>query len=642
MSEPVRALPRNGRVYVGLVTAAGTAVLVQSAVSIIAHPPESHWLLLAALTVLTGSFSIKVPSISARFSVSEAFVFASVFSFSPEVSTVIVAIDTLILTSWLRGQNRSLLRALFNMSAGTVAIWVSAHLFSAIITVPLGPSVRLDRLLLPLASLALSYFAINSALVALALGFERRISALSIWRQNFAWLSLNHLGGASVALLLVTYTRNVDFTALGAVVPLLTIMYLTFRTSLARLEDANSHVVQLNQLYMSTIESLAMAVDAKDQITHGHIRRVQVYAIELAKKLGVTDDSQLKAVEAAALLHDMGKLAIPEYILNKPGRLTSAEFDKMKRHANIGADLLSSIRFPYPVVPIVRYHHENWDGSGYPSGIAGSDIPIGARVLSVVDCFDALTSDRPYRPRLSIEDAFNILRERRGKMYDPLVVDTFINTFAEISPRAVKAGADARVVTTDWGLDEPAQSDASPYQQIRASAAESALLAGFTRNVTVDSPISTAMAAASQCLRQLTPATVFALFKYDAGEDILRCEIGVGDPDGLLSGLTIRIGENVTGWVAANKRTSLNSHAALDLATIAAAFQPQLQSTISCPLKTGGQLVGVLSAYSARDGVFTEAHRYAFEYVATVLAARLAPTARGSSVVAFPNSRAEA
>ena len=144
------------------------------------------------------------------------------------------------------------------------------------------------------------------------------------------------------------------------------------------------------------------------------------------------------------LLHDMGKLAIPEHILNKPGKLTPAEFDKMKRHADIGADLLTSVRFPYPVVPIVRHHHENWDGTGYPTGISGTDIPLGARILSVVDCFDALTSDRPYRPRLSAEDAFAIVRERRSNMYDPLVVDTFIRTYAEIAPLAMSAGQEAR------------------------------------------------------------------------------------------------------------------------------------------------------------------------------------------------------
>jgi putative nucleotidyltransferase with HDIG domain len=171
---------------------------------------------------------------------------------------------------------------------------------------------------------------------------------------------------------------------------------------------------------------------------------VQVYAVELARRLGVEDDQQLRGLQAAALLHDMGKLAIPDHILNKPGKLTPTEFEEMKRHADIGADLLSSITFPYPVVPIVRHHHEQWDGNGYPAGIAGSEIPLGARILAVVDCFDALTSDRPYRRSMSTQHAFGILRERRGTMYDPLVVDRFIEAYPAIAPLAIAAGQEHR------------------------------------------------------------------------------------------------------------------------------------------------------------------------------------------------------
>ena len=158
----------------------------------------------------------------------------------------------------------------------------------------------------------------------------------------------------------------------------------------------------MDHLYLSTVETLAMAIDAKDDVTHNHVRRVQAYAMGLAKELGVTDELTLKAIEAAALLHDTGKLAVPEHILNKPGKLNEAEFEQMKRHVDVGADILSLVEFPYPVVPIVRCHHESWDGSGYPRGVRGEDIPIGARILSVVDCFDALTSDRPYRAAMTV------------------------------------------------------------------------------------------------------------------------------------------------------------------------------------------------------------------------------------------------
>src|SRR5205823_3653935 len=263
---------------------------------------------------------------------------------------------------------------------------------------------------------------------------------LKLWLSSFAWLSLTYFCGASVAALLVVYNSTLDFGFLGVIVPVLLVVYFTFKTTIGRVEDSDRHLQQLNTLYLSTIETLAMAIDAKDQITHGHIRRVQTYAVGLAKRVGVADDSLIKAIEAAALLHDMGKRAVPEYILNKPGGLTPAEFEKMKLHASVGADILSAIDFPYPVVPIVRHHHESWDGNGYPKGLKGTEIPIGARILSVVDCFDALTSDRPYRPRLSAEEAIKILIDRRGSMYDPLIVDTFVRVHDELAPDATTSG----------------------------------------------------------------------------------------------------------------------------------------------------------------------------------------------------------
>ena len=179
-------------------------------------------------------------------------------------------------------------------------------------------------------------------------------------------------------------------------------------------------------------------------VTHGHIRRVQGWAVSLAARIGIDDQQQLRAIEAGALLHDIGKLAVPEHILNKPGKLTAAEFERMRSHARVGAEILSEVEFPYPVVPIVRHHHENWDGTGYPDGLSGEKIPIGARILSVVDCFDALTSDRPYRRALSVRDAFAIIDARRGSMYDPAVVDAFRAVCAVTPP----AGSDSVNETT--------------------------------------------------------------------------------------------------------------------------------------------------------------------------------------------------
>jgi putative nucleotidyltransferase with HDIG domain len=624
MQKRATTLSFGARLYIATVVAVGTYVIGTSVVDLVLHPTGIEWMYLAGLTFLTGSFSIKLPSISARISVSETFVFAAVLLFGPSASTVIVAFDTFILTSWSHGGDRPRVRAMFNVSAGSTAIWVGAHVFRFFLPVTSAPP-QLDELLIPVSLLAATYFAINSSLIAVAVASERGLSPIDIWKNNFVWIGLNYVGGACVAMLLVTYRQRIDFTALSVIIPLLVITYLTFRTSLGRLADANRHVAQVNDLYLSTIETLAMAVDAKDQITHGHIRRVQVYAVELAKRLGVHNDRQLKAIEAAALLHDMGKLAIPEHILNKPGKLTAAEFETMKRHAAIGADLLSSIRFPYPVVPIVRHHHENWNGKGYPTGISGTDIPLGARILAVVDCFDALNSDRPYRPRLDPDEAFAILKDRRGTMYDPLVVDTFIAAYPEIADMAQAAGQQARSLI-DPSETATGVATAGPLEEIRASAADNTALTMARQGVLEATSTIAAMNTLSQCVRQLTPTTVCTYFQYMPAADELVCVYASNDDNRALVGLTIKPGERVTGWVAANRKAISNSDAALDLGESATLLKPQPRSTISAPVMIGsdGELHGVLTGYSSRVDPFNHRHVYAFEQLAEALSQHFA------------------
>src|SRR6185295_6359536 len=274
-------------------------------------------------------------------------------------------------------------RLLFNAAAPALAMWVASSTFFWLAGVnPLiekAPS--LGALIVPLVVFAASYFVLNTGLIAGAIAFEQRTAPLVIWRGHFLPLSLTHFGGAGVAALLIAlmHARGADIVVLALVAPIPLILYATFRNAVGRIEDQYAHLGQVNKMYLSTIETLAHAIDAKDQVTHGHIRRVQHQAMRLARALGIEDDVELRAIEAASLLHDMGKLAVPEHILNKPGKLTQTEFEKMKMHSTIGADILSSIDFPYPVVPIVRHHHEHWNGNGYPSGLKGEEIPLGAR-----------------------------------------------------------------------------------------------------------------------------------------------------------------------------------------------------------------------------------------------------------------------
>jgi putative nucleotidyltransferase with HDIG domain len=428
-------LPGSCRLFIATVSFAGVALAVWCAWVLSHHGIPKESLVFVVLILAAGRLTLTVPSVEASFSVSEVIGFTTVMLFGWEIGALTLAIDSLIL-SWLRRMTAQ--KAAFNFGNLALATSISGALFFALSGAPplYGVSGGSDRLVLPLAVMVGSYFAINSGLIAIAIALQTGERPWRLWREHFMVLGLGYGAAGSIAVLLVVALRQVHFSALVVVPPVVIVAYLMLRSSFGRLEDAKRHVERLNRLYLSTIESLATAIDAKDDITHSHVRRVQGAAVALARELGHTDEQLVKALEAAALLHDTGKIAIPEHILNKPGRLTPAEFEQMKLHAPIGAEILSSIDFPYPVVPIVRHHHESWDGTGYPDGLVGTDIPIGARILSVVDCFDALTSDRPYRRRLTDEEALKIVIERRGTMYDPLVVDTFARAYQRIMPSA--------------------------------------------------------------------------------------------------------------------------------------------------------------------------------------------------------------
>jgi putative nucleotidyltransferase with HDIG domain len=465
----------KGRVYVWAVTLAGSLAVGHAVRDMVAHPPGRQWLLVALLTLISGSANIKLPGVPAHISVSESFLFSAVLLFGPSAGVVIAVIDALIIIVKITRRGSPLEQILFNLTAPALSLWLAANLFYLAAGVP--PLVHhpshISVLVLPLLLFTIVYFCLNSGLVACAVAFQSRQPAFAVWREHFVWLSLNFFGGASLAALLVVSTTTLDWTYLAVTVPLLLIFYMMFRTSMARVVDAHRHVDELNSLYLATVQTLAAAIDAKDKVTHSHIRRVQHYAVELAKGLGVREEMQLKAIQAAAVLHDTGKLAVPESILNKPGPLTVDEFSVMKRHASVGADIISSINFPYPVEPIVRHHHENWDGTGYPSGLVGTEIPLGARILAVVDCFDALTSDRPYRARMTDADALAIINERRGNMYDPLVVDIFLRIYPELRTSHGEAAAQG---TVDQGAaDDPntpaLDGDESPAPGVRRTGA---------------------------------------------------------------------------------------------------------------------------------------------------------------------------
>jgi putative nucleotidyltransferase with HDIG domain len=614
----------GGRVFLAFVIAAGLIAIAASVYQLHVQSISQQWYLLAALTLVSGSATVKLPSIPATISISETFVFASVLLFGSAAGTVTVALDGLVISFWMAKRRPEWYRALFNMTAPAASIWCASQLFFRLFDIEplIQQPATVNTLLAPLIMFTFVYFGLNSGLITLAVAFETGLPAYVIWRDNFRWISLNYFCGASVALLLVVYTRDVDLRFIGVIVPLLFVLYFTFKTSMQRVEDANSHVEQVNRLYLSTIETLAMAIDAKDQITHGHIRRVQTFAVGLARRVGVTDINLIKAIEAAALLHDTGKLAVPEYILNKPGKLTAAEFEKMKLHVTVGADILNAIHFPYPVVPIVRCHHESWDGTGYPAGIKGTDIPIGARILAVVDCFDALTSDRPYRPRLSDGEALDILFERRGSMYDPLVVDTFARVYREIAPEPATIGDTRRALeeitssTSQTGSLTPAPrpiENATRADDMVALFDSARILAGHIS-------VSDTCDVIAKQLQQFIPSALCVFYSYDANTDDLEARYASGVGATVVKGLRIDLGHRLSGWVAANRNTISNSDPVLDFGDLARSISPPLSSSLSTALLLNDELIGVLTLYSRGREAFCDADRLVIEAISAEIA----------------------
>jgi putative nucleotidyltransferase with HDIG domain len=620
------ALSMPGRVLVGAVGASGVAVIAFSAAILAGVDVPIEWVAFSLLTFASGFLTLKIPSIDALLSVSEVFTFSCVLLFGPEMGALTVAIDGLLLSYRAR---HSAPQTIFNFGNLTLSVWISGHLFFVAAGVPplftaLSAS---NRLIVPLALLAATYFTLNSGLTATVIAIESRRTPLAVWRQHFMALAPTYAAGASVALLLVVALRQVHFSVIALILPLLFISYLTMRSSFGRLEDSKRHVDKLNKMYLSTVETLATAIDAKDEVTHGHIRRVQAAAVGLAKELGITDDLTLRAIEAAALLHDTGKIAVPEHILNKPGKLTPAEFEKMKLHAPIGAEILSSIDFPYPVVPIVRHHHENWDGTGYPDGLRGEEIPIGARILSVVDCFDALTSDRPYRARMTDDAAIAILRERKGTMYDARIVDVFIEAHARLMPTetpmhpATRAVGGARSRERVTAIETPAPS---------ATAAESGIseellgVSSLARAIDGEANVADVGALSWMMLKQMLPCAAMGVFVPEERNDTVVGCYSAGSHAARIRALTASPGDGVIGWVAANRRAAVNAEPAIDYGVDVATLDPPLLSMMAMPLLHEGRLVAVLAVFASARGAYAEDHARLIDLLSPKLAASLA------------------
>ena len=611
MPQLRRRLSTAAQVYVFSIVAIGAAVLTLSLVDVLSHPPSWRlWSPLAGLTLVSGWLSVKLPSERATISISETFVLAGTVLLGPGVGALLVAIDAMVLCikEAVFGRGLRWEQIAFNIVTPATSLWFAALV--AGLTVPTASTGLSLQFVLRLAVFTALYFLLNSWLVTFAIALEQREAPTRIWWSNFRQLWINFAAGASIAAFAASSIKGIDLVFISIIVPVLIVIYFNYSWSTKQLKAEREKNLELNRVFLSTVEALALAIDAKDQVTHGHIRRVQRYTMSLADALGVRDEKLLDALRAAALLHDTGKLAVPEYILNKPGPLTTPEFERMKLHAAVGADILKSIDFPYPVEPIVRHHHEAWDGSGYPGGLRGQEIPLGARILSVVDCYDALTSDRPYRPRMSRQQAEQELRERRGKIYDPWVVDQFLRILDRLEEVEAAEQRKSLGEGTDAARLAPAQ-----LEVISATSAEDREFNELRR----DLPRATSIVGAAEVLyrhlRRIAPAVSFALYipKPESTELAVVASFGVGAS--AIEGLTVPIGERISGWAFAHSQPVLNSDATLELGPVAKTFSIPLRYAAAVPV-VDGRAVAVLVVFSSEP--FEKDHRRLLENAATL------------------------
>jgi putative nucleotidyltransferase with HDIG domain len=618
--------------YVAIIFALGLLAVAHALHSVAQTGPAPAWFVLAALVVgsqFTTLSALKFPGISAHLSVSEILVFMTVLICGPAAAVVTVAVEGLVFSlrqELGRKRNSDFYYAAFDFAEPAVSIWVAAHAFSVLLGTDPAQVIGSDLPAVALPALVMSvvYFAMNSGLSALAEALSSRTAAWPFWKRHFKDLWVGYLGSVSIAAIVSHHLM--DATPLDIVLvlllvsPLVASSFHVLAASMRQLEERNRHVVEIERLNLTLAEALAMTAEAKDQSTSkGHIRRVRSMALQLARAMGVTDPQELQAVEFAGLLHDYGKTAIPDHLLNKPGRLTDSEYEVVKSHASAGADMIARIGFSFPVVPIIRHHHENWDGSGYPGGLQGDAIPRGARVLAVVDCYDALRDHRPYRRALSHEQAMAVVRERSGTAYDPAVVEAF----ASIGDR-VRNIAWMDPVPSEPQLPDPSdvEPDSRPETvpplpiELRLSATSTLVqLHDQLSLLDARAGVKATCGLVAQSLLRVAPAGLIVFYRRDEAADELVAAYAAGFGEALARPVRMSLGHKVSGWVAANGRSVINADPTLDLDDLLESVDPRFRSLLSIPLPLLDRTIGVVTLYAIQDKAFREEQREAISLV---------------------------
>jgi len=600
--------------YAGLIATTGLAI---GLITIARWQPGSPglWVLYSLMGALASGMKVRLPGVTGTLSASFLFILLGVADCSLPETLVIAWVATLTQLYWRPSRKPRPIQVAFNLGSTAIASLIAYK----VVEPWTHAGAPASPLWLVLA--AGLYFLSNTLSVAGIIALTENKSIHAVWKECFFWTLPHYLVGASIAALVSIGNRALGWETSLLVLPVLYLIFRSFGVYVARLEEEKRHAEEIAALHMRTIEALAMAIDAKDSATRDHLQRVQVYAVEIGKELGLSEQ-ELEALRTAALLHDIGKLAVPEYILNKPGRLTPEEFERMKIHPIVGAEILERIQFPYPVAPIVRAHHEKWNGQGYPDGLKGEEIPIGARILAAVDCLDALASDRQYRRALPLEEAVAYVVSEAGKSFDPKVVEVLERRYRELEAKVRSASAlvadgpqPSRVATNVQpaaGFESsalPALAESTPSQQdpvaVMARAhAELQQFCELSQEPGVD--LDDLLAVLGVRLRKVLPCEAAAIYVLEGG--VLVPRYVCGQDAALLAQLRIPVGEGLAGWVAETRRPIVNGNPAVEPAgQLAQGFATTLGAALAVPLECAGRLMGVLALYRLCPDSFTRA-----------------------------------
>jgi diguanylate cyclase (GGDEF)-like protein/putative nucleotidyltransferase with HDIG domain len=629
MKAETERLSIQTKVFIGITASLGVVAL---GFALLHWQSQDLFRFLCYLTVavLASGLKVQLPGIDGTMSVNFLFILLGVLELSLPETLLIGCTATLVQSVWQTRNRLDPVKVLFNvagmMANASALTYLSYHWLAA----RFGSN---KPILLMLA--ALVFFFANTLPISIVIALTEGKSSRKVWSECYFWSFPYYLVGAAAVGLVGILNRSAGWETSLLVLPLIYWVYRSYRLYLGRLEAEKErvevekrHVEQIASLNMRTIEALALAIEAKDQTTHTHLQRVRTYAVAVATQLNLTE-GEIEALRAAALLHDIGKLAVPEQIINKPGKLTAEEFEKMKVHPLVGAEILERVAFPYPVAPIVRSHHERWDGTGYPEGLSGEQIPIGARILAAVDCLDALASHRQYRPALPLAEAMTKVREMAGSWFDPRVVAILEGRYVELERMAQMSVAQmsedptathglSKSVRVERGLapatgferTEPTygMTDSVDFLTSIASARQEAqTMFELSQDLGVSLSLSETLSVLSMRLRRMIPYDSIAVFVNRNGW--LLPELVSGENFRMLSSLKIKVGQGLCGWVAENCKPIVNGNPQVEAGYVVdPGKHTTLQSALVVPLEGLNGVVGVLAMYQANRDAFTPDH----------------------------------